>query len=125
VFLEVSRHRHQRARTRVTQVIVELLGLEHRVQRYQDRPALPRTELRDGELRIILRDHRHPVALAHAMPRKPGGKPVGPLIQAPEADRFIEVVDRGRVRPRRGRTLEQVDHAELGQRQFLQARSHI
>src|SRR6185369_9174186 len=52
--------------TRVLQVERELLLLEHRVQRHDDRASLPRAKRGDHELRDVLKVERDAIARSNA-----------------------------------------------------------
>ena len=119
MLVAISSQRHQGARAGIAQMIVELLGFEHRIEGHQYRAALPGAQLGHREFGIVLRDHGHAVALAGAVTRQPRGKARRAIVQLRKTDRLIEVVDGGRVRPRGRCAFEQVDHTELGQRQLL------
>jgi hypothetical protein len=97
-------------------VVVQLAGLEHRVEGDDHRAALPRAVLREEELGVVLGVDGDAVAFFDAAGGQQGAEAVGEVVQLAEGDGGVEVPDRILLRrPARGR-LEEVHHALFGRR---------
>jgi hypothetical protein len=98
--------RHDDARARVFQLVPQLVGLVHGIERDGDGPDLERAEVGHRELGAVLEIERHPVARADATAAEPGREPVARLVQLGERDLPAVEDQRRLARKARGGCLE-------------------
>ena len=87
---------------RVGDVVLELLGPVHRVDRHHDRVGAQDREMRDHQLRAVLHVEHHAVAALHAQRMQRAGQALGLAGQLAVAGLAAEEDQRGLVRIARG-----------------------
>jgi hypothetical protein len=98
--------------------VAELVGTVHRVDRHHHRIGPHDAVEGCHELRAVLHEQQHPVALADATRAQPAGDALGLLLQFREAQIAAEEAVRGLVRVARGADLEVEPEGGLGHDQF-------
>ena len=88
----------------VADVVAQLGGFVHRVDRHHHRVGAHDRVVGDHQLRAVLHHHQHPVAGAHAGAAEPGRQGFALAQQLAVAERAVEEADRGffRIAPRAG-----------------------
>ncbi len=101
---------------RIHDVVLELLGPVHRVDRHHHRVGAQDGEMRDHQLRAVLHVQQHPVALAHAQRMQPRRQALGHAQQLGVAEDAVEEDQRRLVRVAAGADRQVVPQRGLRRR---------
>ena len=105
-------------RVRIGDVVAELVGAVHRIDRHHHRVGAHHRVQRDDELRAVLHEQRHPVAAAHALRLQPAGQRLGLAPHLAPAPVVAQAAPGGLVRPALRGDLEVEPQRGLGHRQL-------